>query len=285
VNEGSRSDPAQFAAAYASALQDYLGEPGERALTVAYELGREAVRRHLSVLDLAVAYQEALAAALARTVGDSDPPRIAQAAGDFFLESLSSFEMVQRGGTEAREAIATQRRQTELSRQLSTFLSDASLARGASDTLQEMLALVAEQGRELVAAECCVATVGVGDIPRLVQAASHPEGSSRWPEFTRDIDLSTINWLVRQSGGSVRLAGRQLKSMPWFHVDAGDPPLRCWLAASLTGLDGQQLGLVQAFDGPRAGFGADDQATLVHLAQTAAAAVERVRLYDQRSAS
>ena len=44
---------------------------------------------------------------------------MARAAGDFFLESLSSFEMVQRGYREAREAARLERRQTEMSRQLS----------------------------------------------------------------------------------------------------------------------------------------------------------------------
>ena len=69
--------------------------------------------------------------------------------------------MVQRGFKEARQAFLAERRTTDLSRQLSTFLADASLALEASDSLTEMLRLVAEQARELVGAECCVATVAV----------------------------------------------------------------------------------------------------------------------------
>ena len=88
-----------------------------------------------------------------------------RAAGDFFLESLSSFEMVQRGFREAREAARLERRQTEMSRQLSSFLADASLALDASDSLEEMLRLVAEQARELVGADCCVATVALEASP------------------------------------------------------------------------------------------------------------------------
>ena len=84
---------------------------------------------------------------------------ITRAAGDFFLEGLSTFEMVQRGFAEARQAALLERRQTKLSRQLSTFLADASLALDASDSLEEILRLVAEQARELVGADCCVATV------------------------------------------------------------------------------------------------------------------------------
>ena len=41
---------------------------------MAYELGREAVTRRLSVLDLAVAHQEALLAALAANAGPGETP-------------------------------------------------------------------------------------------------------------------------------------------------------------------------------------------------------------------
>ena len=110
-----------FRAAYASALADYLRDPSERSLRVAYELGREAVSRQLSVLDLAVAHQEALLVALAERPGSTETQQVTRAAGDFFLESLSSFEMVQRGFREAQEAARLERRQTEMSRQLSTL--------------------------------------------------------------------------------------------------------------------------------------------------------------------
>ncbi len=103
-----------------------------------------------------------------------------RAAGDFFLEGLSTFEMVQRGFSEARQAALLERRQTELSRQLSTFLADASLALDAHDSLQEMLRLVAEQARELVGADCCVATVAVEGEPRIAEAASYPEADRSW---------------------------------------------------------------------------------------------------------
>lgn len=141
------SGAAPFRAQYASALERYVVDRSEHSLRVAYELGREAVSRQLSVLDLAVAHQEALLAALARASGSAQTQDVTGAAGDFFLESLSSFEMVQRGFGEAREAARLERRQTEMSRQLSSFLADASLALDASDSLEEMLRLVAAGAR------------------------------------------------------------------------------------------------------------------------------------------
>jgi hypothetical protein len=273
-----------FRAAYASALLDYLLEPTESSLRVAYELAREAVSRRLSVLDLAVAHQEALMAVLADGSDAAEVQAIARAAGDFFLEGLSTFEMVQRGFAEARQAALLERRQTRLSRQLSTFLADASLALDASDSLEEMLRLVAEQARELVGADCCVATLAVGGQPRTAEAASYPEDDRRWMTFLRWLDLPAIYRLLGESGGSVRIAGEQFARLPPFRTVGSDRPIQGWLAASLTALDGSGLGAVQLFDKRGAGFTMDDEAALVHLAQMTSAAVERAGLYVRRPA-
>jgi Phosphoserine phosphatase RsbU, N-terminal domain/GAF domain len=279
MNAGTSSGAGPFRLVYASALGHYLLDPTESALRVAYELGREAVHRQLSVLDLAVAHQEALLSELAGVSGADEVQRVAARAGDFFLESLSSFEMVQRGFKEARQAFLLERRQTALSRQLSTFLADASLALEASDSLEEMLRLVTEQARELVGADCCVATVGVEGHPRIAEGASHPQDDRRWTAFIRWLDLSAIYRHVRLKGGSVRIGGEQLTGLPLFRTAAGGRPLRGWLAASLTTLDGSELGAIQLFDKQEGSFTADDEASLVHLAQMASAAVERTRLY------
>jgi hypothetical protein len=278
VNTGT----APFQAAYASALADYMREPTERSLRIAYELGREAVSRQLSVLELAVAHQEALLSALVCAPDLPETQQVARAAGDFFLESLSSFEMVQRGFSEAREAASLERRQMELSRQLSSFLGDASLALDASDSLEEVLRLVAEQARELVDADCCVATVAVEGQPRVAEAGSYSDSDRRWTGFVQWLDLFAIYRLLRVSGGSVRLAGDELAGLPQFRAATSDRPLQGWLAASLTTLDGGELGAVQLFDKRAGEFTADDEAVLLHLAQMASAAVERARLYLER---
>jgi len=272
----------QFRAAYASALSDYLRDPTEAALSVAYELARDAVRRELSVLDLAVAHHEALLAALAGVSAAEDVERITRGAGDFFLEGLSTFEMVQRGFREARLEVALERRHTELSRRLSTFLADTSLADSAHESLEEMLRLVTEQARELVGAACCLATVALAGEPRAVEAASHPEGDRRWTTFVRWVDVAETYRLIRSNGGSVRSTGEGLARLPAFSILSGDRTLDGWLAASLTALDGSEMGAIQLFDKQRGPFTADDEAALVHLAQMTAAAVERARLYGTR---
>jgi Phosphoserine phosphatase RsbU, N-terminal domain/GAF domain len=277
AGQGAAVEP--FRSAYASALADYLREPSERMLHVAYELGRQAVSRDLSVLDLAVAHQEALLSALSGKPSSA----VTRAAGDFFLESMSSFDMVQRGIAEARDAARHERRQTEMARQLSTFLADASLALDASGSLDEMLQLVAEQARELVGAKCCVATVAGDGQPRTAEAASYFQADRRWTAFVKWLDLFAVYRLVQQRGGSVRLAGEQVTDTAAFLTRPGDPPLEGWVAASLNALDGSELGAIQLFDKQDEGsFTADDEAALIHLAQMASAAVERARLYQDR---
>ncbi len=279
MSAGAGRGPGSFPTAYASALGDHLREPTEASLRGAYELGREAVGRRLSVLDLTVIHHEAVVSELSETSGPAEVQQFMRAAGDFFLESLASFEMVQRGFSEVQQAFLSQRHQTEMSRQLSTFLADASLALEVSDSHEEMLRLVAEQARDLVGAQCSVATVGTPGEPRRAQAVSHPQADRRWTPFVRWLDLSEIYRLIRLSGGSIRVCGEQLTALGVFSRADGDRPIHGWLAASLTALDGRELGAIQLFDKPAGDFTADDEAALVHLAQMASAAAERAQLY------
>jgi hypothetical protein len=281
MSADTSSAPPPFRAAYTAALRDYLHDGTEASLRVAYELGREAVRQQLSVLDLAVVHQETVRSLIAAT-DLTEIRRLTSEADDFFLESLSSFEMVQRGFKEARHAFLHERRQTVLSRQLSSFLADASLALDASGSLDEMLRLVAEQARELVDAECCVATLAAPGRPRAAEAISHPDGDKRWSAVVRWLDLSAIARLVRLSGDAMRIDGERLAVLPAFRSATSHRPLRGWLGASLTALDGSELGAIQLFDKHDGGFTEDDEGALVHLAQMASAAVERAQLYQER---
>jgi hypothetical protein len=283
VSTGDGAAAGAFRSAYAHALADYLREPSERMLRVAYELGRQAVSRQLSVLDLAVAHQEALLSALGETSSSAMMRHVTRAAGDFFLESMSSFEMVQRGLAETRDAARHERRQTEMARQLSTFLADASLTLEGSGSLDEMLQLVAEQARELVNAECCVATVAMDGQPRAAEAASYVEDDRRWTAFVQWLDLFAIYRLIHQREGSVRLAGEEITRVAGFLTRPSDLALHGWVAASLNALDGSELGAIQLFDKQGGGsFTGDDEAALIHLAQMASAAVERARPYQDR---
>jgi hypothetical protein len=62
--EGGSNGAPELAASYASAFAAYLSGRGERELGAAYDLGRQAVAAHRSVLDLAEAHHAALRSAL-----------------------------------------------------------------------------------------------------------------------------------------------------------------------------------------------------------------------------
>jgi phosphoserine phosphatase RsbU-like protein len=225
VSPSSRS----FAAAYAETFEAYLDEPDERGLRLAYELGRDAVAKNLTLLDLAVAHHDALAEALRQR---PDPGELALTAGEFFIETASAFEMAQRVYREGRAQAAVERRAAVQLRQLSTFLADASLALGASDSFAEMLQLVAEQARDLLDAGFC----------RIVVTAD----------------------------------GRPFEAVS---ADGGPHPGDNVVSADLTALDGRSLGAIEVGDKADGEFTSVDRAQLVHLAQLAAAAIERRALY------
>ncbi len=200
ASDRARTTPAarRFENSYREALEEFLRNRNEAELRVAYELGREAVREELSVLDLAIVHHDALLQALA---GNS-PEHVTPPACGFFLEALSAFEMVQRGFREANEAAALERRHAEMLRQLSNFLADASLALRASDSLEEMLQLVAEQARELIGADACFAAVEVGRPDATIQAVS----SSMHPSaFASDSLVAPLLALDGRPVGSIRL--------------------------------------------------------------------------------
>jgi light-regulated signal transduction histidine kinase (bacteriophytochrome) len=98
---GSRN---AFGREYASALERYLQQGDEVTLSVAYELGRRAVSEGLGVLDMAVLHEDAVES-LTPLSSPSDEPRIAAAAGGFFRELLSPFEMSFRGYRGANEQL------------------------------------------------------------------------------------------------------------------------------------------------------------------------------------
>jgi hypothetical protein len=275
----------QFRKAYRSALADHLVDGGESTLRAAYELGRDAVEGGLSVLDLATVHHEGLIAALQPKPRREIEPTT-HAAADFFAESLSAFEMIRRGFAEAQEAAMLERRHAEMLRQLSNLLTDASLALGASESLEEMLQLVAEQARELTNARFCVATAALPGTNGVLDAASYAgEANRRWSALLEAGTLSNIYSRLRAGRGPVRMTGEQLAQQPGIRelvTETGGRAPAGWLAAPLTALDGREFGSIQLLDKPDDDFTELDEAVLVHLAQMAAAALERARHYLRR---
>jgi hypothetical protein len=272
----------EFIERYREGFDAYLRDRDERALTQAYELGRSAVARDLSVLDLASAHQDVLLDSVRSDAYRTSQEDVIHAAGDFFLEGVSAFEVATRALQDARETALIERRHATILRHLSSFLADASLALDASESLHEMLQLVAEQARELIGAERCAVQLIVDDeTPAIDVFAIDQHDPGLESQLT---ELSSLYRALEPPTDVLRMTGTELDRHRQTAAltepkDATSWKPRGWLAAALTTLDGRHLGLIQAFDKQTGDFSELDEAILLQLAQMASAAVERAQLY------
>lgn len=153
---GSSDGTNGLAARYSAAFAAYLAERSEQALGAAYDIGREAVRAKLSVLDVADAHHAALQAAAA-----GDTATLA-AAADFLRESLSTFETVHRGYLEVQEVARIEHSYVEQLR----ALSEASIAINGTLTVEGIMQLTADTAREIIGATRATLAILAPD-PRL----------------------------------------------------------------------------------------------------------------------
>jgi hypothetical protein len=87
---------------YAAAFARYLINRDEAALAAAYELGRTALENDVRLLDVVLIHHEVVFEALP---GIEGPKELADAAADFLIEVLASFEMAQRAFRDRRHTV------------------------------------------------------------------------------------------------------------------------------------------------------------------------------------
>jgi hypothetical protein len=238
-----------FARDYGEALGRFVEERSERRLQTAYELGRTAVQTGLGVLEVAAAHTRALAA----IVEESGPHAILDvvtSAGDFLVESLAAFEMVQRGVTDARREAFEERRRARMLRELSSVLADAGIADVAPDSVSELAQLVAEIAREATGASEAHVVLQTqwarGDV---TATAEEPEVDT-WSELLQPISSHDA---AAEEPGSVESASETIRA-----------------------LDGKPVGTLEVRAGAR-GLRQDDRATVVQIAQMTGAWLERAQ--------
>jgi len=82
---------------YVPIFLKYLAQQDEAGLQAAYELGRDAMRRSIGLLEVVRIHNEACLDVMS-TVRQVDEARaVARAAAAFLLELVAAFELVQRG--------------------------------------------------------------------------------------------------------------------------------------------------------------------------------------------
>jgi hypothetical protein len=82
---------------YRSALLGYLTRRDENGLHVAYDLGRAAMSKGVSMLDLVRIHHDVLLDLLRTVRSTAELEDTGHAAAAFLVEALASFEMTQRG--------------------------------------------------------------------------------------------------------------------------------------------------------------------------------------------
>jgi hypothetical protein len=182
-----------------------------------------------------------------------------------------------------REQQAAIRERAEMLHRLSSFLTDASLALDAPGSLEEILQLVAEHARELVAAARCRAEIRLPDGITIEAHAEIEPGTG--PITVAPADVAALYAAVAPGRRSLRMSSAELAAEPTRRAlgATGAPvsSMRSWLVASLSAPDGTEVGLIQAFDKRDGEFTHLDEEVLVQLAQMATAAVERAQRYAQ----
>ena len=93
---------ANFDEEYVSLLRKYLSEGGETSLGEAYGLGRQAIAREKSLVELATLHHQALQELIERQNRNG---RLLQAGAAFLAECLSPYEMVHRGFQDSVKAL------------------------------------------------------------------------------------------------------------------------------------------------------------------------------------
>lgn len=156
---GVTAPPQELRDRYHEAFRAWLAHRDERELGTAYALGREAVTARLSVLDLAEAHHDAASAVVREEPDAARRAELLEAAGVFFNEALSTFEIAHRGYREVQEVA---RLEHEHVMQLRA-LAEASVRINATLTTEEVLQLTVEAAQSVLGASHVTISASAGD--------------------------------------------------------------------------------------------------------------------------
>jgi len=97
------ADPLErFRLDYAPLMLRYLSQRDETGLGSAYELGREALRQSVSLLDVVQVHHELFLDVLATVHDTEEAHSLAVAASALLMDLIAAFEMSQRAAMESR---------------------------------------------------------------------------------------------------------------------------------------------------------------------------------------
>ncbi len=82
---------------YVPVFLKYLAQQDEAGLQAAYDLGREAMRRSIGLLEVVRIHSEACLEVMSTVRQVDEAQAVARASAEFLLELVAAFELVQRG--------------------------------------------------------------------------------------------------------------------------------------------------------------------------------------------
>ncbi|HZN05024.1 MAG TPA: ATP-binding protein, partial [Candidatus Polarisedimenticolia bacterium] len=146
------------------------------------------------------------------------------------------------------------------------------------------LGLCCEEARDLIGTQRSAASMTLhGDRSRSIVVDGSDGEPGGWRTDGDEQDLSDLYALVCPPNRPMRANADDLRRNPAFRrtTSAADlPAVRNWLAAPLTGLPDNNVGLLQLADRSEGDFTADDEAILVQLAQMACVAIDNAWLVE-----
>jgi PAS domain S-box-containing protein len=162
-------------------------------------------------------------------------------------------------------------------------LADIATRLNTVHDVRSILGLLSEEARELIGAERSAASITVhGDRTRSIVVDGHSDEGWRSDD---EQDLADLYALVCPPNRPMRANAADLAGNPALRRAPGSgaadlPAVRNWLAAPLTGLPENNVGLLQLADKWEGDFTSDDEAILVQLAQMACVAIDNAWLVD-----
>ncbi len=209
-------------------------------------------------------------------------------ADDYLVKPFSARELLARVGTRLEMThmrMSMADREREHASRLQQ-LAQASLRINSTQSIDEILALITTQARDIIGAHLALTCMprdanGVQSIA----SRSFSEKYGEWGDYEAVPDDSGIYQIVCDTNRPLRMTQEEIEVHPaWRGFGKGTgkhPPLRGWLAVPLIGREGNNLGLLQLSDRYTGEFNDEDEAILVQLAQIASIAIENARLYRQ----
>ncbi|MGA7936154.1 MAG: GAF domain-containing protein, partial [Kovacikia sp.] len=163
-------------------------------------------------------------------------------------------------------------------------LTEAALVMNSMLSVEEVLQVITDQAHEIIGAHQASTSLVVNqNWAEATHAIYLSDKYAAWLDYNAEPDGSGIYASICHLNRPMRMTQTELERHPrWcgFGQEAGKhPPIRGWLAAPLTGRDGQNIGFIQLSDKYEGDFTEADEDILVQLAQMASVAIENTQLY------